>query len=120
MSTFVNLSGSVPTPDSSIPPALESKITSGDSLPRNVEAAKQRLKDTASDLQSETVSQQASIDASRMIADAEGQMAAGREAIATLEHRLAQLKILRENLTLRSPMTGVVLTNDLDLRTNQE
>lgn len=37
MSKFVNLSGSVPTPDSPIPPALESKITSGDSLPRNVE-----------------------------------------------------------------------------------
>ncbi len=87
---------------------------------QEIEAAKQRLKDTASDLQSESVSQQASIDASRMIADAEGQMAAGRDAIATLEHRLAQLKILRENLTLRSPMTGVVLTNDLDLRTNQE
>jgi multidrug efflux pump subunit AcrA (membrane-fusion protein)/Zn-dependent protease len=87
---------------------------------QEIEAAKQRLKDTASDLQSETVSQQASIDASRMIADAEGQMAAGRDAIATLEHRLAQLKILRENLTLRSPMTGVVLTNDLDLRRNQE
>jgi hypothetical protein len=41
---------------------------------QEIEATKQRLKDTASDLHSETISQQASIDASRMIADAEGQI----------------------------------------------
>jgi HlyD family secretion protein len=83
---------------------------------KEIEAAKQKLTDTASDLQAETVSQQASISASQMIADAEGQMAVGRNAIATLEKRLKQLKTLRESLTLHSPMTGVILTSDLDLK----
>jgi HlyD family secretion protein len=83
---------------------------------KEIEAAKQKLTDTASDLQAETVSQQASINASQMIADAEGQMAVGRNAIATLEKRLKQLKTLRESLTLHSPMTGVILTSDLDLK----
>ena len=87
---------------------------------KEIEAAKQKLTDTASDLQAETVSQQASISASQMIAEAEGQMAVGRNAIATLEKRLKQLKTLRESLTLHSPMTGVILTSDLDLKKNQE
>jgi hypothetical protein len=51
---------------------------------KEIEAAKQKLTDTASDLVAETVSQQASINASQMITEAEGQMAVGRNAIALL------------------------------------
>ncbi|MBE9126922.1 MULTISPECIES: efflux RND transporter periplasmic adaptor subunit [unclassified Coleofasciculus] len=87
---------------------------------QEINAAQQNQTDTASDLQTETVSQLAAIDASQMIATAESEMMTQQKAIATLKNRLSQLKTLRENLTLRSPMAGVVLTSDLDLRKNQE
>jgi len=87
---------------------------------QEIAAAKQNQTDTARDLQTETASQLAAIDASQMIATAQSQMITQQQAIATLKNRLSELKTLKENLTLRSPIAGVILTNDLDLRQNQE
>jgi putative peptide zinc metalloprotease protein len=87
---------------------------------QEIAAAKQNQTDTASDLQTDTASQLAAIDASEMIATAESQMITQQQAIATLKNRLSELKTLKQNLTLRSPIAGVILTNDLDLRQNQE
>jgi multidrug resistance efflux pump len=87
---------------------------------QEIAAAKQNQTDTARDLQTETASQLAAIDASEMIATAESQMLTQQQAIATLKNRLSELKTHKENLTLRSPIAGVILTNDLDLRQNQE
>ncbi|EDX73620.1 peptidase, M50 family protein [Coleofasciculus chthonoplastes PCC 7420] len=87
---------------------------------QEIAAAKQNQTDTARDLQTETASQFAAIDASEMIAQAESQMITQQQAIATLKNRLSELKTLKQNLTLRSPIAGVILTNDLDLRQNQE
>ncbi|MFW5666933.1 MAG: efflux RND transporter periplasmic adaptor subunit [Coleofasciculus sp.] len=87
---------------------------------QEIAAAKQNQTDTASDLQTETASQFAAIDASEMIAQAESQMITQQQAIATLKNRLSELKTYKQNLTLRSPIAGVILTNDLDLRQNQE
>ncbi|MEQ9551173.1 MAG: efflux RND transporter periplasmic adaptor subunit [Coleofasciculus sp. G3-WIS-01] len=55
-----------------------------------------------------------------MIATAQSQMITQQQAIATLKNRLSELKTLKQNLTLRSPIAGVILTNHLDLRQNQE
>jgi multidrug efflux pump subunit AcrA (membrane-fusion protein) len=87
---------------------------------QEIAAAKQNQTDTASDLQTETASQLAAIDASEMIATAQSQMITQQQAIATLKNRLSELKTHKQNLTLRSPIAGVILTNDLDLRQNQE
>ncbi len=87
---------------------------------QEIESAKQQQRDRATDLQNETSSQQTTIDASRMIAQAETQMTAQQNAIATIEKRLKQLQTQQESLTLRSTKAGVILTNDLDLRRNQE
>jgi len=87
---------------------------------QEIAAAKQNQTDTARDLQTETASQFAAIDASQMIATAESHMITQQQAIATLKNRLSELKTLKQNLTLRSPIAGVILTNDLDLRQNQE
>ncbi len=87
---------------------------------QEIAAAKQNQTDTARDLQTETASQFAAIDASEMIAQAESQMITQQQAIATLKNRLSELKTHKQNLTLRSPIAGVILTNDLDLRQNQE
>ncbi|MEQ9236060.1 efflux RND transporter periplasmic adaptor subunit [Coleofasciculus sp. E2-BRE-01] len=87
---------------------------------QEIAAAKQNQTDTARDLQTETASQLAAIDASEMIATAQSQMITQQQAIATLKNRLSELKTHKQNLTLRSPIAGVILTNDLDLRQNQE
>ncbi|MFP5274637.1 efflux RND transporter periplasmic adaptor subunit [Coleofasciculus sp.] len=87
---------------------------------QEIAAAKQNQTDTARDLQTETASQFAAIDASEMIATAESQMITQQQAIATLKNRLSELETHKENLTLRSPIAGIILTNHLDLRQNQE
>ena len=87
---------------------------------QDIKAAKQSQREIAQDLQAQLGSQIASTKAKQIIANAETDMKVLEKAIANLETRLKELKKAKESLTLRSPIDGIALTSDLDLKQNQE
>ncbi len=86
-----------------------------------IASAAQLQIDEADDLAIQRDFQLASLQASSLAAAAEADMKAQEKAIADLEKRLLDLKISEQALTtLRSPIDGVVITSDLDLKKNQQ
>ena len=77
--------------------------------------------DEANDVENQRKIAQSSLEASSLIAAIESNMDAQKKTIADLEKHLAELKSSENNLTvLTSPIEGVIITSDLDLKKNQQ
>lgn len=82
--------------------------------------AKVRLTDIAYDTQAESYTQAAFVRGAQMVRSAQEQIAAFEKAIANYEARIKQLKTVKESLILTAPISGIVLTSDLDKKKFKE
>jgi multidrug resistance efflux pump len=82
--------------------------------------AKLRLQDTASDAQAESYTQKTILIGAQMVRSAQEQISAFEKAIANYEARIKELKTAKESLILTAPISGIVLTNDLDKKQFKE
>ena len=82
--------------------------------------AKLRLQDHASETQAESYTQKTILIGAQMVRSAQEQISAFEKAIANYEARIKQLKTAKESLILTAPISGIVLTNDLDKKQFKE
>ncbi len=85
---------------------------------KEIDTAKQRLIDTATDSRSDASTQATTIRGSEMLREDRGQIVALQQGIANLETRIKDLKTRKESLTLKATISGTVITSDLDKKKN--
>jgi len=117
--------------------ALEDKVISAsrweevkqkrDRLAGELTTLEQKLASTRENLQREVKSreiqlsrQTAIVAAQQQIANSEAQVQTLGDRITHLQHRLTQLQKDHQQLTLRAPIDGVVITTDFDLKLGKE